>query len=101
MKRFYWTFVLLAGLVLLPSGKAQSTRAELFDLKKSQHELEIMRGILSTTLSFVIKEMRGQEGSGQQYEELIHPYWKFSNIIAFYLPGQGAIFIVPASSLRS
>lgn len=104
MRKCYWTFLFMLSVGLSSWGGAQTTKSELFDLKKSQQELEIMKGILSTTLSFVVKEIRSKETSTQRQEDdLSRAYWKFSGvsgITAFYLPGQGAIFIIPASSLR-
>lgn len=104
MKKHCLTFLPIVCLGLLSWGTAQTTKREIFDLKKSQQELEIMKGILSTTLGFVLKEIRSRDSSDQRHEdELTRAYWKFSGfsgITAFYLPGQGAIFIIPASSFR-
>ena len=99
MKKTYATLLLVIALGLLPWGATQ-TRTDLFDLKKSQQELEIMRGILSTTLGFVMKELRGKDSSAPEpRDDFFH--WRFTNVSAFYLYGQGAIFIIPASSFRS
>jgi hypothetical protein len=84
----------IAGiLVILSLGVfswAQGAK-DPFDAKKSQEELEIMKGILSTTLSFVTQNPQRQASS----------VWRPSNIRAFYLSGQGAVFIIQTSSLRS
>ena len=101
MKKTYATLLLVIALGLLPWGATQ-TRTDLFDLKKSQQELEIMRGILSTTLGFVMKELRGKDSSAPEpRDDFFHTSWRFTNVSAFYLYGQGAIFIIPASSFRS
>jgi hypothetical protein len=84
----------LAGLFIIFSlgflAEAQETKAP-FDVKKSQEELEIMKGIISTKLSYVAEDSQRENAS----------LWRFSNINAFYLSGQGAVFIIPTSSLRS
>ena len=64
---------------------AQEAKAP-FDVKKSQSELEIMKGILSTTIQFVAKN----------YQKDVSRY-SFSNIYTYYLVGQGAMFIIPTS----
>lgn len=75
----------LAILILGMSSWAQGTK-DPFDIKKSQEELEIMRGILRTTISFVTQNSQKQASA-----------WRSSNIDAFYLAGQGAVFVIPAS----
>jgi hypothetical protein len=62
---------------------------EPFDVKKSTEELEIMKGILNTTLTF----------SGQNSAKSASR-WRVSNLSAFYLAGQGAVFVIPTSGLR-
>jgi molecular chaperone GrpE (heat shock protein) len=76
---------------------APSSQTQLFDSKKSQQELEIMKGILRTTLDFAAKELRGTGGDDKQRR---FDFGGFSNISAFYLYGQGAVFSIPTSSLR-
>jgi hypothetical protein len=83
---------LLAGI-----SWAQGTKAP-FDAKKSQEELEIMKGILGTTLSFVLQKpdmvlLLQKNNTSKQ------TVWRFTNINAFYLAGQGAVFIIPTSNL--
>lgn len=103
MKKQYAASLLLAGLAFLPWATSQG-RTDLYDLKKSQQELEIMRGILSTTLSFVAKELRSRSTSTTtRSADMPGEYFhlaRVSNIESFYLYGQGAVFIIPASSLR-
>ena len=50
-----------------------------------------MKGILSTTLSFVTQSSQKQAPSP----------WRSSNLNAFYLTGQGAVFMIPTSSIRA
>src|SRR6058998_940898 len=101
MRNRFWTLFLIVSLGLVSWGRAQTPRNDLFDLKKSQQELEIMRGILSTTLGFVVKELRGKDSSAPEPREEFFYTGRFSNVSAFYLYGQGAIFIIPASSFRN
>src|SRR5687767_15001000 len=102
MKKQYVASLLLAGLAFMPWATSQSVRSDLYDLKKSQQELEIMRGILSTTLSFVAKELRSKSATTRSADmpgEYVH-FGRVPNIESFYLYGQGAVFVIPASSLR-
>jgi hypothetical protein len=62
---------------------------ESFDVKKSAEELEIMKGILTTTLTFL-----------DQNSAKSTPRWRGSNLSAFYLAGQGAVFVIPTPGLR-
>ncbi|HEV8130648.1 MAG TPA: hypothetical protein VGQ81_05325 [Acidobacteriota bacterium] len=116
-KSFAATILVIAILGLLP--QAQNTQSPLFDLKRSRHELEIMSGILQTTLNFALQELQSRspfakrEGQRAQsgspggaaakaatgrifYVEMA----KFSGINGFYLYGQGGIFIIPTGNLR-
>lgn len=98
---------------------AQGTKTELFDVKKSQQELEIMKGILATTISFVAQNLQapttkeaappsGQATASTSSRVVTTPFGSLSasfrlsssSINAFYLYGQGAVFVVPASNLR-
>ena len=83
---------------------AQGTKTDLFDLKRSQQELEIMKGILSTTLNFVSQEIKKPATPAAASTEAPHPFavypqglWSFSRISAYYLYGQGAVFVIPSS----
>jgi hypothetical protein len=60
---------------------------EFFDGKKCQEELEIMKGILKTKISFVDQNKSQTEIS----------LWRNPSINAFYLAGQGAVFVIPIS----
>jgi hypothetical protein len=105
--RYLWTLLLMVSMGLLSWGAAQGARPDLFDLKKSQQELEVMKGILSTTLNFVLKELRDSSTGKAERDEVqvykdftVHGPWGGSRLSAFYLYGQGATFIIPVSSLR-
>jgi hypothetical protein len=82
---------LAAILIILGVGifSWAQTPKDIFDGKKSQAEMEIMKGILGTTLSYVTQ--------GQKTDA-----WRFnaSSIGAYYLYGQGAVFTIPTSGLR-
>jgi hypothetical protein len=86
MKRY------LAGITILfllgTFSWGQGTK-ESFDVTKSGEELEIMKGILNTTLTFYAQNSHKESSD-----------WRFSNITAFYLAGQGAVFVIPSSSFR-
>lgn len=78
---------------------------ELFDTKKSAQELEVMKGILGTTLGFAAQEGQQKAGTsasmtvfrGTTYGPFVYSYP--NRISAYYLYGQGAVFVVPGSLL--
>jgi hypothetical protein len=107
MKRLVFTVVIIVlNLGLLSWTLAQGTRSDLFDLRKAQQELEIMKGILNTTLDFAARDMRergqGAEGrsTGYREAEILHS-WGGGSITAFYLYGQGATFMIPTGRFRT
>lgn len=59
-----------------------------FNVERSRQELSIMKGILGTSLAFSLSD-EGREQSA----------FGSSNIDAFYLSGQGAVFMIPTSNL--
>jgi hypothetical protein len=75
-------------LIFGPLSRGQGTK-EAFDIKKSREELEIMKGILNTTLTFWAQNFQKQSSR-------LH----FSNLSAFCLKGQGAVIIIPTSGLH-
>lgn len=97
-----------ASLIFLCMGAfswAQGTKTTLFDVVKSQQEMEIMKQILGTTLSFVAQNIQRQQAAAKQVNTPFGVFpgrgtYGFSNINAFYLYGQGAVFVLPSSSLR-
>jgi len=103
MKKYMATT--LVFLCLGSFSWAQGAKATLFDAVKSQQELEIMKQILGTTLSFVAQNMQKQQASTRTVNTPFGPYsvrdpWRYSNMNAFYLYGQGAVFVIPTSNLR-
>jgi len=108
MKKYIAFFVIFTFAGAISRGVAQGTKSELFDITKAQQEMEIMKGILSTTLSFVAQSLQKQPATGSP--KIVNtPFggayassssWRFSNMNAFYLYGQGAVFVIPTSGLR-
>jgi len=49
MRRFFAVLILVLNIGLLSWSLAQGTRNDLFDQRKVDQELEIMKGILGTT----------------------------------------------------
>ncbi len=102
MRKRLTVLSLIAALGLASWVTAQSGSSVPFDTKKSEQELEIMRGILSTTLGFVANDLRARQtikSTGRKEVFLGNSMWS-SNVSAFYLYGQGAVFVVPMSGLR-
>ncbi len=101
MKKYIAVAVFLSFLSTL--SWAQGTRPELFDVRKSQQELEIMKGILSTTLSFMAQNMQTANAPENirtgGYARNLSGY-RHTNISGFYLAGQGAVFVIPSSGWR-
>ncbi len=102
MKRHAIPIMVILGLGSLGWGTAQTTRSDLFDIKKSREELEIMKGILGTTIGFVANDVRSHEvatpfGKRETYVRIGRAG---SDITAYYLYGQGATFIIPFSSFH-
>ncbi len=104
MKRSHWFVLLMACLILLPLAGTESAQVQPFDVKKCRQELEIMRGILRTTLGFASKELAAStkisDADSKNAFTVFMGGGEFSNIGAFYLAGQGAVFTIPASGLR-
>ncbi len=84
---------------------AQGAKTTLFDVVKSQQELEIMKQILGTTLSFVAQNIQTKQATAKAVSTPFGPYvvresYRYANMNAFYLYGQGAVFVIPTSNLR-
>ncbi len=108
MKKYIAGFIIFTFLGAISWSAAQGTKTELFDITKAQQEMEIMKGILSTTLSFVAQSLQKQPTTAST-RTVNTPFggayassssWRFSNMNAFYLYGQGAVFVIPTSGLR-
>jgi chaperonin cofactor prefoldin len=97
MRKLHICSVVVASLLLLWWKATPGSQSQLFDSKKSQQELEIMKGILRTTLDFAAKELQGISSDDKRAR---FELGGFSNISAFYLYGQGAVFAIPTSGLR-
>jgi hypothetical protein len=97
MRKLHFCLILAVSLVLLWWKAMPGSQSQPFDSKKSQQELEIMKGILRTTLDFAAKELQGASSDDKR---ATFDFGGFSNISAFYLYGQGAVFAIPTSSLR-
>jgi hypothetical protein len=83
----------------------QGAQVQPFDLRKCQQELEIMKGILRTTLGFASQELAGGLNSDKVETRAAAKRFTFGragdfSIGAFYLAGQGAVFTIPTSSVR-
>jgi hypothetical protein len=104
MKRSHWFVLLMVCLISLPLAGTESAQVQPFDVKKCRQELEIMRGILRTTLGFASKELAAStKSSDADWNKGFSVFMRsgeFSNIGAFYLAGQGAVFTIPTSGLR-
>ncbi|HYK91075.1 MAG TPA: hypothetical protein VE398_20045 [Acidobacteriota bacterium] len=103
MKRRFISLMLVVSLGLVSWGTAQSGSSAPFDVRKCQQELEIMRGILSTTLGFVANDIKGRQviaSAGGKRETVLANSWWSPNVSGYYLHGQGAVFVVPMSALR-
>jgi hypothetical protein len=105
MKKHLARFLVISCLAAFSWAQG---KVDLFDIGKSQQELEIMKGILGTTLSFVAQNLQRQSASTSGTSKVNTPFgpvavstpWRSSNMHAFYLYGQGAVFVFPTSSLR-
>ena len=86
MKKYFITALIILGLGML--SWAQGSK-DLFDAKKSEAELEIMKGILGTTIFYVVQN---------QQKDIW--YMNTTNMSAYYLVGQGAVFVIPTSTFR-
>ncbi len=87
MKKFFITALIAIGLGIF--ARAQGSK-DLFDVKKSEAELEIMKGILGTTIFYI-----------EQNQQKDISNLNTTNMSAYYLVGQGAVFVIPASTFRS
>jgi hypothetical protein len=120
MKKYLATFLIATCLGTL--SWAQGTKSELFDTKKSQDELYVMKAVLASTLAIAAQNLerraataaaQAQASPTTQVQTPFGPLtasrasgyalaspWGYANIDAFYLYGQGAVFMIPASALR-
>jgi hypothetical protein len=89
-KQVTWMIVVtvVTGLAVVWTARADTPD---FDLRQSQEEIEVMKGILRTTLSFASAELEG---------ELARTDWERTQIEGYYLVGQGAVFVISVPSPR-
>jgi flagellar motility protein MotE (MotC chaperone) len=99
MKRCFAVLILVLNLGLLSWSLAQGSRSDLFDQKKVDQELQIMKGILGTTLDFAVRDLQPSSAhKTSDRRHFVHTLG-WNNISGFYLYGQGATFIIPTSEL--
>jgi hypothetical protein len=99
MRRFFAVLILVLNIGLLSWSLAQGTRNDLFDQRKVDQELEIMKGILGTTMDFAVRDLQVSTAGESRDERHLEHAWGWNNISGFYLYGQGATFIIPTSEL--
>lgn len=103
MKRKHVAIVVIGCALLLPLTSV-GTQVQPFDSKKCQQELEIMKGILRTTLEFASEELASGSKDEKTRSDGVARRFPFRrsdfNIEAFYLSGEGAVFTIPTSALR-
>ncbi|MDX1388215.1 MAG: hypothetical protein R3344_03445, partial [Acidobacteriota bacterium] len=81
------TIWMIAALAIALGATALTARGETpdFDLKESQQEIEVMKGILRTTMTFASDDLEGVLADND---------WERSAIDGYYLVGQGAVFMI-------
>jgi len=90
----------IAVTMMLALGAVSAGLAQGPDLKKTRQELEIMKGILETTIGFVLRDIRQREAGAKASAQSLGRLYGGSDIDAFYLQGQGAVFVISTSGLR-
>ena len=90
---------LLATLAVGLGAWAQESGAALFDAGKTSRELEIMKGILETTLDYAARDAKAEPATPRPGRVHMERFFGPNQIGAYYLYGQGAVFTIPASSL--
>src|SRR5262245_51074351 len=101
----FLTIAVTCIVVLMFLGSFQGAQVQPFDLKKCQQELEIMKGILRTTLGFASEELTSSLKNDKIETKNFAKHFVYGrsgdfNIGAFYLAGQGAVFTIPTSNVR-
>jgi len=105
MKRNHLVIVTVVCVMLWSLNSFEGAQVQPFDLRKCQQELEIMKGILRTTLGFASQELAAGLKSDKVETKPGAKRFTFGrtgdfNIGAFYLAGQGAVFTIPTSGVR-
>ena len=107
MKKVWLTATLLALLISVAVAGSQQWASELFDSAKAQKEIEIMKSILETALSFEGRSrgpfVYSTSGSSAEIfaESMTVNIIGQGGIDGFYLYGQGTSFILSISPLPS
>lgn len=93
-----WIASSLAAFVLATAGAAAQS---LFDARKAEKELEVMEGILQTTLKFVTQEMSDDEAV-LAFGAATGNFLRLggSSVDSYYLYDQGAVFVVDLPGIR-
>ncbi|MBN2430892.1 MAG: hypothetical protein JXQ27_05425 [Acidobacteria bacterium] len=99
-----WIVVCASTLVLAIAlgltGWAQDAHSSLFDTRRTGREVEIMKGILETTLQYALKDSRPEKNASTNAHYLRGAYFfAETRIGGYYLYGQGAVFTISGESL--
>ncbi len=89
-----FAFVLTAGWALTQGS------ASLFDKRKAEKELQVMEGILRTTLKFVTSEFSDDEAVAFASRAGSWLHLGGSSVDSFYLYDQGVVFVVDLPGIR-
>jgi hypothetical protein len=101
MKKYMTALLVIFGMAAFIQANGTEEPA---NMKKSREEIEIMKGILNTTLSYAAQNLRQQEKQAASsktntafttrtiHDPITH---------AFRLTGQGVVFVIPTASLRA
>lgn len=98
-----WIAVCLSALCLaILSGWtvwAQVSKSPAAGSPQLQRELDIMKGVIRTTLTYALNETRGEETTSGRGPRILGEYFDHLDIGAYYLQGQGAVFTIQADNL--
>jgi len=102
MKRRIVLSAIVVLLVLTFVAVKPFAQQPALDKQKSRQELETMKGILKTSISYALK--RTETKPRTTGEPAVVGFgkgdWGIGGIDAFYLQGQGAVFVIPLSAFR-
>ncbi|MEE8585954.1 MAG: hypothetical protein V3T83_14005 [Acidobacteriota bacterium] len=96
-----WIASNLIALTALAGWLAAQSPSSLFDARKAEKELQVMEGILQTTLKFVTTEISVEEAV-LAYSVSPKGLLRLggSSVNGFYLYDQGAVFVVDLPGIR-
>ena len=97
-----WIASSLIALAGLAGWLAAQNPSSLFDARNAEKELQVMEGILQTTLKFVTTEISDQEDI-LAYAVSANSLLRLggSSVKGFYLYEQGAVFVVDLPGIRT